>query len=143
LLLTMVSKKRSFPAAAVTDLSSMRRYLEETAAAMDVPDEDLGDMVLAVNEAVSNILRHGYRGRPGNVEMQVSRDDSALVVILRDEAPLYDPTQRPVPDTSVPLARRQFGGMGVHMMREFVDKLHYRVSAQGRNELELVKMLVH
>ncbi|MEZ4515985.1 MAG: ATP-binding protein [Chloroflexota bacterium] len=52
-------------------------------------------MVLAVNEAVTNILVHGYRGRPGNVEIGIERAGNDLIVILRDQAHAYDPTAVP------------------------------------------------
>jgi serine/threonine-protein kinase RsbW len=63
----------------------------------------------------------------------------ALLIKVLDDAPLFDPTATPTPDITVPLAQRPFGGMGVHMMREFVDELKYQVTANGRNQLTLVK----
>ena len=38
-----------------------------------------------------------------------------------------------------PLAQRPLGGMGVHMMRNYTDELHYNVTPDGRNQLTLVK----
>ncbi len=38
-----------------------------------------------------------------------------------------------------PLAQRPFGGMGIHMMREFLDELTYKATTDGRNQLTLVK----
>ena len=95
-------------------------------------------MIVALNEATVNIVRHGYQ-QPGVVEIGLYRQDHSLRIELRDDAPLFDPTTVPAPDITVPLAQRPFGGMGIHMMREFVDELSYQVTPNGRNQLNLVK----
>ena len=73
------------------------------------------DLVCAVDEAVTNVIVHGYDG--------------------------FDPTTAPEPDLSLPLERRPLGGMGVHLMREFADELRYAPRRGGGNEVTLVKRL--
>jgi anti-sigma regulatory factor (Ser/Thr protein kinase) len=137
----MVTQQRVFVNATIDDLILMRRFVEEAAAAMAVDREVAGDMVLAMNEAANNIIRHGYRGQPGDIDLEVNRNQSTFSVILRDQARRYDPTSRPEPDTNLALEQRQLGGMGIHLMREFTDKLRYRLTETGQNELELVKFI--
>jgi serine/threonine-protein kinase RsbW len=96
-------------------------------------------MLLAVDEAATNIIVHGYRGQPGAIEIDVEKQDSSLAVSLRDQAPPFDPTSVPVPDLSLPLDQRPFGGMGVHLIRQSMDEVIYRVPPQGGNELILVR----
>lgn len=136
-----ISQERVFAHATVADLAAMRRFLQETAVALGVDPESAGDMVLAMNEAASNVLRHGYRNQPGPLTLHVGREGPAFTVTLQDKAPPYDPTGRPPPDTSLALTQRPLGGMGVHLIREFADAVHYRVTADGHNELILVKFL--
>lgn len=132
---------RVFAGATLADLAAMRRFLQETADAWGIDEDSAGDMILAVNEAASNSLRHGYGGRPGDIELQADRADGALTVTLRDSAPLFDPTRQPAPDTTLGLERRRLGGMGVHIMRKFTDELRYRVTPTGQNELVFIKTL--
>lgn len=136
-----ISQERVFAHATVADLAAMRRFLQETAVALGVDPESAGDMVLAMNEAASNVLRHSYHNQPGPLSLLVAREGPVFTVTLRDEAPPYDPTLRPPPDTGLALAQRPLGGMGVHLMREFTDALRYRVTAAGHNELLLLKYL--
>jgi anti-sigma regulatory factor (Ser/Thr protein kinase) len=63
-------------------------------------------------------------------------------VTLLDTCLGFDPTTVSSPDTSLPLAERPFGGMGVHMMREFCDELTYRRTENNENELTLLKHVV-
>lgn len=126
-------------AADVEKLGEIRRFLEERAAALGASSEVIEEMILAVNEAATNIIVHGYQGSPGVVEVEVRAEQSDLWVALRDQAQHYDPTRAPMPDVNAPLSARPFGGMGVHMMRHYTDELRYRVTQDGKNELILVK----
>lgn len=128
-----------FKSAELPDLDNMRRFVEDNAFKLGADEDAVGEMVLAVNEAVTNILLHGYRGRPGNIEIAVSASGGNLTVSLRDNAPLYDPTAVPPPNLALSLDERPLGGLGVHMMRQFTDELRYQVTADGANELLLIK----
>lgn len=123
----------------VENLGVIRRFLEERAAALGASSEVIADMILAVNEAATNIIVHGYQGSPGVIEVEIREERGDLWVTMRDRAPHYDPTRAPMPDLNAPLSARPFGGMGVHMMRHYTDELRYRVTPDGRNELTLVK----
>jgi len=90
-----------------------------------------------VEEVAANTVVHGYRGQPGDIEVEVSLEKSVLVIRLRDRAILFDPTSVPPPDLTRPLEERRLGGLGVHLARHFTDSMTYRVTDDGRNELTL------
>ncbi len=123
----------------LNNLADIRRFVENTALALQAEADATADVVLAVNEVATNIIEHGYRRRPGIIEIDVGQNGDALVVRLRDQAPPFDPTRAPAPDVGLPLNQRRFGGMGIHMTRHLVDQLIYQGSAEGGNELTLVK----
>jgi serine/threonine-protein kinase RsbW len=126
-------------AADLNNLATIRRFVEDAAASRPADPEAIAEMLLAMNEAATNIIVHGYQGQPGIIEVEVGYDKDALVVCLRDRAPAFDPTLVPAPDLTLPLEQRPFGGMGIHMMRQFTDELLYRTTPDGSNELILVK----
>lgn len=119
------------------EMALFRQQIERDLLNHGADPDAVADMIVAMNEATVNIVRHGYR-QPGLVEVGLFRQANALRIELRDDAPLFDPTTAPTPDITVPLAQRPYGGMGIHMMREFLDELHYQM-ANGRNLLILVK----
>ncbi len=121
------------------NLAALRRFIVESAAQSGFSSpEAIADLLVAVNEAVTNIIVHGYRGQPGVVDIEVTYDRDNLAVSLEDRSPPFDPTSVPAPDVSLPLAQRRFGGMGIHLMRQFTDEVIYRSTAGG-NELVLIK----
>ena len=123
----------------VRQLALIRRFIEEQAEALSVEQSAVYDLVLAVNEMATNIVVHGYRGQPGEIEITMRQDGDAVEIRLRDQAPAFDPTGAPVPDTTAPLHQRPFGGMGIHVTRQLIDSMTHRVPPQGGNELTLVK----
>jgi len=126
-------------AAELENLAVIRRFAEETAQSLQANQAAIDDMIQAVDEAVTNIIVHGYAGRPGTIEVRVKRAGNSLVVRLRDQAPRFDPTAVPPPNLTLPLEKRRPGGLGVHLIRQFVDQVRYRAAPQGGNELTLVK----
>lgn len=121
------------------DLEQFRQFLDSQLSDLNVHPDAIYDILLATTEAITNIILHGYQGEHGPAEVEVKREDDSVVVYIRDEAPQFDPTQIPPPDLARPLEDRPMGGMGIHLMRQFLDRLLYRVPPQGGNELILIK----
>lgn len=135
----MKSLTLRYSTATVRDLNDIREFLESGILTLGGDDDTAGDLVLAVNEAVTNILLHGYDDQPGAVGVGIEADNGDLLVRLTDDAPLFDPTAVPPPDISLPLEDRPLGGLGVHMMRQLTDELIYRVTDEDKNELLFIK----
>jgi serine/threonine-protein kinase RsbW len=126
-------------AAELKNLVEIRRFVRETATALDVDSATIPDVLLAVDEAASNIIIHGYRGQGGALEIEMEREGEALVIRLRDEAPPFDPAAVPPPDLTLPLEQRHIGGLGIYLIRQVMDEVAHRIMPQGGNELTLVK----
>ena len=126
-------------AADVQQLASIREFVEARAGALGVDPSAVYDLVLAANEIATNIVVHGYRGRPGAIEVEIQSAGDTVTIVLRDQSPPFDPTQAAAPDITVPLERRRPGGMGIHLTRRLTDALLYRTTRGGGNETTLIK----
>jgi serine/threonine-protein kinase RsbW len=93
---------------------------------------------LALEEHLTNVATHG-----GAHEMVVQfRVDSGFLTIeVEDDGVAFDPSSRPPVDTSIPLEQKPIGGLGIHLMRQFLDELSYTRRA-GRNVLRMKKRIV-
>jgi serine/threonine-protein kinase RsbW len=125
----------------VNDLAAIRRFVRETITQAGGSTQAVDDLVLAVDELATNIIDHGYRGQPDVIEIVLRREADVAVVQLRDEAPPFDPTQWPEPDTTLPWHSRPAGGLGVFLARRRVDTMTYQRTADRRNEVTLTKKL--
>ena len=126
-------------AAELKNLAAIRDFVMRTTSALQASAKIVEDLALAADEAASSIMRHGYRLQPGEIEIEMKRDGEALVIYLRDQAPPFDPTRLPNPNITLPLEQRPVGGLGVYLIRQLVDTMHYRRTSQDQNELTLIK----
>lgn len=128
-------------AADVENLSEIRRFIVQAALAAGVEPGLAAKVQLAVDEAATNIIVHGYHGRAGFVEIRVQRAQDALIICLRDQADPFDPSSVPPPNLSLPLEQRRLGGLGVYLIRQVMDEIIHHDLPEGGNELILVKKL--
>ncbi len=124
-----------------TQLAAIRRFIQEHAGKTCASVEEVQDLVLAVDEAATNIIVHGYRDGRGEIEVELVLATAQITVILRDQAPPFDPTKVPEPDLDLPLFERQVGGLGIHIIRQCVNEFSHSIRPNGGNELRLVKNL--
>ncbi len=95
---------------------------------------------LALEEHLTNLMSYAFAGQSAHeikVRFTVGPD---LIVEVEDDGAAFDPLQRPEPDTSLPAEQRPVGGLGIHLMRRFMDELEYQ-SQGGKNLLRMRKHL--
>jgi serine/threonine-protein kinase RsbW len=122
------------------NLARVRDFVERAAAELGLPTEAVADVRLSVDEAVANIIMHGYREKGGTIEIEVDARSDTLVVCLRDRAPVYNPLQAPAPARDTPLEERPLGGLGVALMKQNMDSVEHRARHGGGNELVMEKI---
>ena len=101
-------------------------------------EEEILDTQLSVEEAVTNIILHGYQEKPGEISIKFSISDKALKIRIEDLAPAFDPLNVPDPDLSADVISRKIGSLGVFLMKKVMDELSYEYN-EGKNILTLVK----
>ncbi len=81
---------------------------------------------LVVEELVTNVVNHAYRGTGGGpVRIRVEAAGGTISGEVRDDGPPFDPTTASAPDTSAALDDRPIGGLGVHIVKTLVERLDY------------------
>ena len=110
------------------------------ASARAIPAEVVRSVQVALDEILSNTVRHGYgsQGEGCRIEIGFEIADGILEVTIQDDAPAFDPLAAPVPDTTSGLADRPAGGLGILLTRRLMDDVEYE-RASGRNRVVLRK----
>ena len=127
--------KGQFEVDSPTKLVEIRKFIEESADKLGADQEKTQDLILAVNEAVTNIYIHGFEKVACKVDVSVSFSDGALTVITHDNGPEFDPTRVDLPDTTASLEKRRPGGLGILMIRKYTDQFLYQRTPEHKNEL--------
>jgi len=122
-------------------LAEVRAFVREATTSFGAPAAVTDDLVQAVDEAVCNVIVHGYKDMPGEIEIGADLADGAIEFRILDRGPAFDPTGAPEPDLSVPPRARKPGGMGIHLVRAATDSVHHRARPGGGNELRLVRRI--
>jgi serine/threonine-protein kinase RsbW len=118
-------------AEAITAFAARRGLTHDTSAAVH----------LALEEVVTNILVHGFCGRPGAaIDVTVAVAPGEVVACVEDSAPPFDPRQAPAPDFDSPLEQRRPGGLGWFLVKRLMDGIDYE-RVGDRNRLTLRKAL--
>ena len=116
-------------------LSPFRKELREILTHAGWEKKTVEEVLLAVDEALTNIIRHAYQGKPGKMMIFVSATADKIEIVLEDEGVKFDPTQVPSPE----LPRHKPGGLGVHFIRTIMDQMVYDDKDPAVNRLHLIK----
>lgn len=120
-------------------LASMRAMVGNFAQRMGFSEVHSGQVSLAVDEALCNVINHGYEKR-GDGRITVSLwalddDPPRLKVMIEDRARQVDPQQIRSRD----LNDIRPGGLGVFIIREIMDEVRYERRDGGGMRLTLIK----
>ncbi len=84
---------------------------------------------LAIEEAVVNVMKYAYpQGTRGDVTIEAVSNDVRLKFTIIDSGKPFDPTVLPEVDTTLPAKERRIGGLGIHIVRQFMDSINYERS---------------
>ncbi|MEI6070018.1 MAG: ATP-binding protein, partial [Methylococcaceae bacterium] len=99
---------------------------------------------LCLEELITNIIHHGLKDAVDRfIQIQISLADEWLEIIIKDDAPRFDPfMQTTKPNLELDSNERQIGGLGIHMVKKLMDDVHAYYDGTG-NLIVLHKNLPH
>ena len=124
------------------NLKVIRDFIEEECRQAGVASPEASDLKLAVDEACSNVVEHGYAGEPGDNPIAVvfEADAEKIEVSICDHGRSFDPSRAPAPDLGAGWRDRRIGGLGWHLIRKLVDDVRYESGPPAGNRLTLIKL---
>ena len=130
-------------------IPSQTRYLnlvttlaKRASKLVGLDDASAAKVSIAVDEAVTNIILHAYKGDPAHkVEIELRFADSSLEIHLWHEGRGLSQDQINLPDPSEYVRHPRKGGLGLLLMSRFMDEVRFSESG-GRSECCLIKRLV-
>jgi anti-sigma regulatory factor (Ser/Thr protein kinase) len=117
------------------ELSSFRRDLRTLLHEGGLNEKASGEVVLAVDEVVTNIIRHAYQGGKGKIEVGFLDRPDYIKISIRDFGRKFDPTK--ASDPELPPTRP--GGLGIYLTKRLVDEVKYDSEIPEGNLLHLIK----
>lgn len=132
--------RRTFPAR-LEILSKIGEYIVQAAQKAGLDDAGIYAVQLAVDEAATNIIEHGYGGDDkGDIVISYQILENGIRITLKDKGIAFDPELIPEPSfegkTIEDLTPR---GLGIFFMRKMMDEVKFDISPRVGNKLIMVK----
>ncbi|HOW59698.1 MAG TPA: ATP-binding protein [Candidatus Omnitrophota bacterium] len=117
-------------------LPPLRRDLRQILTQIGWNKKTTAEILLAVDEALTNVIRHAYQGTFGKMTVQIEDAPERTEIILEDQGKKFDPTKAPLPE----LPRQKPGGLGIHFIMTIMDQVFYDENYKEGNRLHLIKL---
>lgn len=125
----------------LAQLAQVRSFVSRTGRDLGMENTAIDALILAVEEACSNVCRHAYGGECGQIELTIESANGDVQVVLRDWGAAFDPLAVPTPDVTAPLEERSLGGLGVYLMQQLMDQVNFEFDGETGNTLTMLKRL--
>lgn len=123
-------------------LAEVRQVVQDVVHSSRFPTSEANRIVLAVDEAVTNIMQHAYEhDLEGNLEIElvVEGDNTKFEVVIRDSGKSFDPKSADEVDVGEHVKNGKRHGLGIFLIRQIMDEVVYSYKQGVRNELRMVK----
>jgi serine/threonine-protein kinase RsbW len=123
-----------------TSLEEIADFIAQAAQEAGFNDKDIYAIKLAVDEACSNIIEHGYGGEEGGdicCRYNVLKD--GLKITIQDWGTSFNPKEVPEPNFNVDLYELEPRGAGLYFMNKLMDEVHFEFDTGDGNLLTMIK----
>ena len=106
------------------NVSLVEKFIDDICQYYNIGDENYGNILVAVTEAVTNAIYHGNRLNPDkSVRFFYETKDNNLCFTVQDEGAGYNPET--LPDPTDPENIETPNGRGVFLMRKLTDDIKF------------------
>lgn len=130
----MIKKKFNLTCSS-SSLTCFREELRKLLSEVELSERKSGEVILAMDEVLANISRHGYESCGGNIEVIFEDSGPKIEILIRDYGKKFNPTLAPEPE----LPPQKPGGLGIYFIKTVMDNVQYHSGPSGENELLLTK----
>jgi len=137
----IVSRARRIFEGSLEQLEPIRNFIIQTTNDLGCDDRDAFALELAADEAAANAFHHSYQDKPGRVEIELWREEDALLVQMSYGGTSFDPARVREPDLNAPLEQRDAGGLGLYFMRQLMDHVEFKFDKVKGNVVTMRRTL--
>jgi sigma-B regulation protein RsbU (phosphoserine phosphatase) len=125
----------------VSQTPRLAEFVEQVCEAVGLATTDTMQVNLAIEEAVVNVMNYAYpKGQEGIIDILAEANDSRMKFTITDGGQPFDPTTMAEVDTTLSAEERSIGGLGIHLIRRYMDSINYE-RIDNKNILTLRKKI--
>lgn len=122
-------------------LSLVRKVVATSAREVGFGPDEVDKIELAIDEAVSNAILYAEPEQPRQIVVQVQPGPSRFVVVLKDGGPPFPFEEKGRIVLEQQLRTPERGGLGIYIIRQFMDEVAYEYSAAEGNVITMTKVI--
>ena len=107
-------------------LPAIMEAAEQSAKECGCTQKQTMDILLAVEELAVNIINYAYCSSGGSIEMTLHKDNGKIILNLSDSGQEFNPLETEKPNITSSLDEREFGGLGIYLVKQTVQSLEYQ-----------------
>lgn len=121
------------------NLSEIRDFVSSNAQKAGIETSAIDNIILAVDEACTNIIKHAYKLSPqGELIIQINYDEKNFVITIIDYGISFEPDRISQPDLQKYYREHRVGGLGMYLMKSLMDDVKY-TSVPGKYNKVLLR----
>lgn len=121
-----------------SEIARMFTLLEGFCQSHGISEDDMFNVRLVLDEAVINVIVHGYDDtQEHDINVDLALEGALLSIHIDDDGVPYNPLDAPLPRFDLPIEQRRIGGLGVHIMKTLARSVEYG-RRNNRNNLDIV-----
>ena len=126
----------------IENLKGVRDFIRTTLKRYHVPDLQISEMVLALDEMCSNLMIHSHHCNPEELfELHIIMEKGQPVVFeIIDDGTVFDINQFAEPELDNLVQEKRKGGLGIRLVKSIMDKVEYQKKS-GKNICRLTKKI--
>lgn len=113
-------------AASQESLDEIREFVQTALSTTELGKKAIAGLLLAIEEAVSNIVRHGYLYGPGRLRLRIRATRRIVTITLHDNGRAYEVNWDEKPDAKQLAETGRRGGLGLMLIRKVTDAVDYK-----------------
>ena len=126
----------------IENLKGVRDFIRNALKFHGVPDLQISELVLALDEMCSNLMIHSHQCNPDElfeINIIVKKGDPIIFEII-DDGNTFDINQFTEPELGNLVHEKRKGGLGIRLVKSIMDKIEYQ-NRSGKNVCRLTKKI--
>ena len=126
----------------LADLDTVHAAISDFSREHSLPEDLTTPLRLALDELITNVVEHGFVRRAvgeRSLMLRLHSTGDVMQATIEDNGIPFDPTVAAAAEPGGELDDRPIGGLGLHLVRRSIDRMHYRRDGE-RNVLTITKL---
>ncbi len=124
------------------NLAAIRDFVKDAAVDCGCDNSTIDKVILAVDEASTNIIKYAYNYRSDkDIEVKVKFDNDNFIVEIIDNGNSFNPANYKEPDLEKYVKEKRVGGLGIFLIKKCCDEVKYEILKNKTNKVTLLKKI--